>query len=116
MKPDWAPGVGLSTFSNFTIMKKLTIDDKQKVCRFILHNTEVNGIVEEKYSRFLIKEVFNDLGIDHNDFDSYHIEVRLSTSFRQDKKFYVVKTDGSEICVSFQKYLAKEELRRKSYE
>ena len=116
MKQDWAPGVGLSTFSNFTIMTKLTIDDKKKVCRYILHNTEVNGIVEEKHSRFLIKEVFNDLGIDHNDFDSYHIEVRLSPSFRKDKKFYVVKTDGSEICVSFQKYLAKEQLNRKSYE
>ena len=116
MKPDWAPGVGLSTFSNFTIMKKLTIDDKQKVCRFIINNTPVNGIVEKQKSRFLIKEVFNDLGIDHNDFDSYHIEVRLSPSFRQDKKFWIVKTDGSEICVSFQKYLAKEELKKKSYE
>ena len=97
-------------------MKKLTIADKQKVCRYILHNTEVNGIVEEKHSRFLIKEVFNDLGINHNDFDSYHIEVRLSPSFRKDKKFYVVKKDGSEICVSFQKYLAKEQLNNKSYE
>lgn len=116
MKQDWAPGVGLSTFSNFTIMKKLTIADKQKVCRFILNNTAVNGIVEKKNSRFLIKEVFNDLGIDHNNFDSYHIEVRLSPSFRQDKKFYVVKKDGSEICVSFQKYLAKEQLNKKSYE
>ena len=116
MKPDWSPGVGLCAFSNFTIMKKLTIDDKQKVCRYILHNTEVNGIVEEKHSKFLIKEVFNDLGINHNDFYSYHIEVRLSPSFRQDKKFWVVKTDGSEICVSFQKYLAKEQLNKKSYE
>ena len=40
----------------------------------------------------------------------------LSPSFRKDKKFYVVKTDGSEICASFQKYLAKEELNSKSYE
>ena len=115
MKPDWSPGVGLYAFSNFTIMKKLTIDDKQKVCRFILNNTAVNGIVEKQNSRFLIKEVFNDLGIDHNDFDSYHIEVRLSPSFRQDKKFCIVK-DGNEIFVSFQKYLAKEELNKKSYE
>ena len=115
MKQDWAPGVELSTFSNFTIMKKLTIDDKQKVCRYILHNTEVNGIVEKQHSRFLIKEVFNDLGIDHNDFDSYHIEVRLSPSFRKDKKFCIVK-DENEIFVSFQKYLAKEQLKKKSYE
>ena len=96
-------------------MKKLTIAEKQKVCRFILNNTSVNCIVEEKHSRFLIKEVFNDLGIDHNDFDKYHIEVRLSPSFRQDKKFCVVK-DGNEIFVSFQKYLAKEQLNKKSYE
>lgn len=115
MKQDWAPGVELSTFSNFTIMKKLTIDDKQKVCRFIINNTPVNGIVEKQHSRFLIKELFNDLGIDHNDFDSYHIEVRLSPSFRKDKKFCVVK-DGNEIFVSFQKYLAKEQLKKKSYE
>lgn len=111
MKPDWTPGVGLSTFSNFTIMKKLTIADKQKVCRYILHNTEVNGIVEEKHSKWLIKEIF----VNHNEWEIKkgvgidHLEVRVSTTFRKNKEFWIVRTDGTETDISFTKCLVKKD-------
>ena len=107
LKPDWAPGVGLSTFSNFTIMKKLTIADKQKVCRFIINNTPVNGIVEEKHSKWLIKEIF----VNHNEWEIKkgvgidHLEVRISTTFRKNKEFWIVRTDGTETDISFTKCL-----------
>lgn len=91
-------------------MKKLTIADKQKVCRFILHNTELNTIVAKHHSKFLIKELLG------GEKDIDHIEVRQSPTLRQNREFCVVRTDGSKMKFNYVKYLAQEQLNSKSYE
>lgn len=88
--------------------KELTIKDKKKVCRYILNDTDVNGIVKPHYANWLIKNVFvkhwrweikKGVGIDH-------IEVRLCSGYNHTKEFWIVRTDGTETDISYIKCLS----------
>ncbi len=82
-------------------MRSFNKEELTKICRFILYNTDV--VVEKKYSKFLIENVFNrhPNWVHKRGVGIKHIEVR-NNKYNQ-KSFYIVRTDGSETDISFVK-------------
>ena len=88
--------------------RELTVTDKRKLCSFILNNTYKNDIVEPKYAKWLIENVF----VKHSRWDIKkgvgidHIEVRLNSRYKNNKEFWIVRTDGTETDISYTKCLS----------
>lgn len=82
-------------------MREFSKAELTKICRYILYNTDV--IVEDKYSKFLIENVFkkHPNWVQKRGVGIKHIEVR-NNKYNQ-KNFYIIRVDGSETDISFVK-------------